>query len=108
MKVCVPVTDDGQVAERWGRADRLAVAEVVGRRIIDWQEIDVGWGDVRDQGTEGAHHARVARFLRDHHVEAVVAPHMGPDMQNMLQKMGLRVELGAAGNAGTAVLAIGQ
>jgi hypothetical protein len=29
-------------------------------------------------------------------------------MQNMLQKMGLRVELGAAGNAAAAVLAIGQ
>ena len=59
MKVCVPVSDDGQVGPGMGAADRLAVAEVVGRRIIDWQEIDVGWGHLHDQDTEGAHHATV-------------------------------------------------
>src|SRR5665648_1289190 len=46
-------------------------------QIIDWQEFDVGWDDLHDEGTEGAHHARVARFLIDHHVDVVVAEHMG-------------------------------
>ena len=65
MKVCVPVTADGQVDPRWGRADRVAVAEVAGGEVRDWQEYTVAWGTLHDQGTEGAHHARVARFLRD-------------------------------------------
>ena len=64
MKVCVPVAADGQVDPRWGRADRVAVAEVADGEVRDWQEFTVAWGTLHDQGTEGAHHARVARFLR--------------------------------------------
>ena len=47
----------------------------------------------------GSHHARVARFRRDHEVEAVVAHHMGDGMRHMLDKMGLTVRLGEAGSA---------
>src|ERR1035441_4290513 len=68
MRVCVPITDDGQVDPRWGRADRVAVADVADKEIRDWQEFTVAWGTLHDQGTEGAHHARVARFLRDNQV----------------------------------------
>ena len=60
MKVCVPVTADGQVDPRWGRANRVAVAEVADCEVRDWQEFTVAWGTLHDQGTEGAHHARVA------------------------------------------------
>ena len=56
--------------------------------IEDWQELDVGWDSLRDSGGEGSHHARVARLLRDHEVEAVVAHHMGDGMRHMLEKMG--------------------
>jgi len=63
MRVCVPITAEGQVDPRWGRADRVAVASVVDGEIADWQEFTVGWGTLHDEGTEGAHHARVARFL---------------------------------------------
>jgi hypothetical protein len=38
MKVYVPITPDGQVDPRWGRADRDAVAEVVESEVRDWQE----------------------------------------------------------------------
>ena len=31
MRVCVPITADGQVDPRWGRADRVALAEVARR-----------------------------------------------------------------------------
>lgn len=99
------MTDDGQVSPGWGRAGRLAVAEVLAAKITDWQEIDVGWDNLHDQGTEGAHHASVARFLRDRQVEAVVASHMGSPMRNMLQKLGLQIRLGAAGDARAAVRA---
>jgi predicted Fe-Mo cluster-binding NifX family protein len=97
--VCVPVTPEGLVDPRWGRADRVAIATVGEAGIEDWQEFAVGWDSLHDSGSEGSHHARVARFLRDHEVEAVVAHHMGEGMRHMLEKMGLTVRLGASGSA---------
>jgi predicted Fe-Mo cluster-binding NifX family protein len=108
MRVCVPVTVDGQVDARWGRARRLAVAQVDAGLIMDWREFDVGWDVLRAQGTDGAHHARVARFLRDHEVEAVIASHMGAPMRRMLDTMELRVLPAAAGDARAVVAAAGQ
>ena len=105
MLVCVPVTDDGRIDPRWGRAARVAVVDVRDGSIAGWQEFDVGWGEAHDAGAEGSHHARVARFLLDQHVEVVVANHMGDDMRHMLQKMGVEVRLGAAGDARAAVTA---
>ncbi len=99
MIVCVPVTSDGQVDHSWGRAPRVAVANVDGDRIDSWQEFDVGWDRLHDEGTEGGHHARIARFLTEHAVGSVVAGHMGPPMQQMLGRMGVRVTLGASGDA---------
>jgi predicted Fe-Mo cluster-binding NifX family protein len=105
MVVCVPVTADGQVGGGWGRADRVALAEVVGGRIASWQEIEVGWDRLHEEGTEGSHHARIARFLTEHSVDRVVAGHMGPPMQHMLEKMGVSVRTGAAGDARHVVMA---
>jgi predicted Fe-Mo cluster-binding NifX family protein len=99
LVVCVPVTVDGLVDPRWGRAGRVAVATLGEAGVEDWQEFDIGWDILHDTGGEGAHHGRVARFLLDHQVEAVVAHHMGDGMRHMLEKMGLAVELGATGNA---------
>jgi len=99
MIVCVPVTLEGLLDPRWGRAARVAIATVNQDGIDDWHEYDVNWDSLHDTGTEGSHHARVARFLRDHQVEAVAAHHMGAPMARMLQKMGLTVRLGEAGNA---------
>jgi predicted Fe-Mo cluster-binding NifX family protein len=105
MIVCVPVTTDGQVDPRWGRAARVAVAEVASGEIASWQEMEVGWDTLHDQGTEGGHHARVARFLLDNGVQAVVAGHMGAPMSLMLQRMQVIVHVGAGGDAREAVLA---
>ena len=99
MIVCVPVTDEGLLDPRWGRADRVAVASVSRVGIDVWQEFDVGSGDLHDGGTEGSHHARIARFLLEHGVEAIVANHMGAAMEHMLGKMNLTVLLGQTGNA---------
>lgn len=104
MVVCVPVMKEGLLDPRWGRADRVAIAEVTGDGIAGWQELDVGWSALHDAGGEGSHHARVARFLQDHHVEAVVANHMGPPMVHMLERMGLKVCLGAVGDAREAAM----
>jgi len=105
MIVCVPVTSDGQVDPRWGKADWVAVADVVDGEIVSWQEIEVSWSRLHDEGTPGSHHARVVRFLREHKIEAVVANHMGEGMVRMLATMSLPVHLGAAGDARAAVLA---
>lgn len=98
MIVCVPTTEDGQIGS-WGRAGRVAVARVEGGRIEDWQEFPVGWDRLHDEGTEGGHHARIARFLIEHRAEGVVAGHIGPPMQAMLAHMGLLVKLGVSGDA---------
>jgi predicted Fe-Mo cluster-binding NifX family protein len=107
MRVCVPITAEGQLDPRWGRADRVAVATVVDGEIADWQEFTVGWGTLHDEGTEGAHHARVARFLRDNQVQAVAARHVGPGMQRMLGSMAIRVVDGLGGDACSAARAVG-
>ena len=99
MLVCVPVAGDGLVDPRWGRADRVATAEVNTETIEDWQEFDVGWGELHDSGSDRRHHARVARFLREHGVQMVIADHMGDGMLQMLHTMDIAVHLGASGQA---------
>lgn len=102
--MCVPVAPDGSIDPRWGRADRVAIAEIGDAGIETWQELEVGWGRLHDAGPEGQHHGRVATFLTEHGVRAVVAQHMGPPMAHMLERMGIAVHVGASGNARDAVL----
>ena len=104
MLTCVPVLPSGQIDPRWGRAATVAIAHVDDGRVSAWQEFEVGWDELHDVGTEGGHHARVARFLKEHGVQAVVANHMGADMLTMLNRMGLTVRLGASGAAREAVV----
>lgn len=106
MIVCIPVTGQAMVDPRWARADKVAIAEVVNGAIVSWQEFDVGWSRLHDGGTPGAHHARVVTFLAGHHVQEVVVNHMGDGMLRTLDKMGLPVHLGAAGDAKAAVQAL--
>jgi predicted Fe-Mo cluster-binding NifX family protein len=105
MIVCAPVTSEGMIDPRWGRADWVAVADVVDGEVVSWQEVEVSWSRLHDEGTPGSHHARVVSFLRDQHVEAVVANHMGDGMLRMLETMSLPVHLGAAGDARAGVQA---
>ena len=75
--------------------------------IREWQEFTVAWGTLHDQGTEGSHHARVARFLRDNQVKAIAVHHVGPGMQRMLGSMAIRVVDGLGGDARSAARAAG-
>ena len=104
MIVCVTV-ESGEVGGGWGKARAVALATVSDGAIADWREIDVRWDVAHDEGTEGSHHARIVRFLRENDVEVVVAGHMGPPMQHTLAKLGVRVVVGASGDARAAVLA---
>jgi len=99
MIAAIPIGADGTVGPRWGRAERVAVAHATSDGIALWEEYDVAWDSAHDEGTEGAHHARVARFLQEHHIDTVIAGHMGDGMTRMLTTMGLRVTVGAAGDA---------
>jgi len=103
--MCTPVTIEGMVDPRWGRADRVAVADVVNGEMVSWQVLEVWWSRLHDEGSHGSHHARVMTFLRDYQVEALVANHIGDGMVRMLDTMGLPVHLNAAGDARSAVLA---
>ena len=103
--ICIPVSTEGVVGHSWGRAPRVAVVRIEGGQIISMTEHDVAWDVLHDEGPEGSHHARVARFLKDEGVGVVVAGHMGGPMAHMLQQMGIRVQLGATGSARAAALA---
>jgi predicted Fe-Mo cluster-binding NifX family protein len=105
MIFCAPVTTEGMIDPRWGRADWVALADVVNGEIASWQEVEVSWSRLHDEGTPGSHHARVVTFLREHGVEAVVVDHMGDGMVRMLDTLGLPVHSGAAGDARAAVKA---
>jgi predicted Fe-Mo cluster-binding NifX family protein len=83
------------------------VADVREGSILAWEEIDVEWDRLHDETTEGGHHARVARFLRAHHVEAVAASHMGQPMVHTLERLGIAVHLGVDGDARQAAIAAG-
>jgi len=105
MIFCAPVTAEGMIDPRWGRADWVALADVVDGEIMSWQVVEVSWSRLHDEGTPGSHHARVVTFLREHDVEAVVVDHMGDGMVRMLDTMRLPVHSGAAGDARAAVKA---
>ena len=106
MKIAVPVTSTHTVDPRWGRAERVAVADVQDGAVTAWTEYDVGWGSLHDSGTEGSHHARIARFLREHEIQAVAVDHVGMGMQRMLTTMGIRIDTGHTGDARAAVTAL--
>ncbi len=105
MIVCIPVTEADEVGGSWGRAPRVALADVQDGQIIRWEAFDVAWDALHDTGTEGGHHARVATFLQQHGVQVVVAHHIGPPMVQMLEKMGIALRSTAGGDARRAVLA---
>ena len=104
MIVCIPVTPSGEIDHSWGRAPRVGLAQVRDGGLAGWEEVAVGWDELHDAGTEGGHHARIARFLQEHGVEVVVAHHMGDPMVRMLQSMGIELHLGAGGDARQAAL----
>jgi predicted Fe-Mo cluster-binding NifX family protein len=105
MVVAVAIGEDAMVSGGWGRARQVAIAEVDhSGTIASWTVEPVRWDEWHDQGSEGSHHARVARFLLEHRVQRVICGHMGPGMQHMLQKMGIDVITGAHGPAREAVV----
>jgi predicted Fe-Mo cluster-binding NifX family protein len=92
------------VGAGWGKARVVAIARVADGAIVDWTEHEVAWDVAHDTGTEGSHHARIVRFLREQGVQVVVTGHLGAPMQNTLTKLGCRVVLGLTGDARAAAI----
>lgn len=88
MNVMIPVRPDGSVEPRFGKAPMVAVAQVDDNgHVTQWQTFEVEWDRLHNEGTEGSHHARIVRFLREHEVVACVATHAGMGMQRTLAAM---------------------
>jgi predicted Fe-Mo cluster-binding NifX family protein len=105
-RLCIPITPGGEVDSGWGRAQYVAVAELDPTGVLDWHEHHVRWGEAHEASAEGSHHALIARFLREHGVSIVLAGHMGPPMQHILEKMGVTVRLCISGDARVAARAV--
>lgn len=108
MIVAVPVNSDGHVGHSWGRAQTVAIAAVTVDGVTDWQEYPVGWDVLHDEGSDGAHHARVVSFLREHQVTGVALNHVGSGMHRMLTTMGVYLVTGASGDATEAAIALAR
>ena len=105
MIIAVSVGPESTVGEGWGRAHDVAIADVQDGAIVTWEDHAVAWDIAHDEGTEGSHHARIAKFLREYKVEAVVTGHMGDGMVRMLGTMGIAANLGMTGDAKAAAVA---
>lgn len=105
VRVVTPVDAHGNTGDGWGRAHWMAVGTVSDGTITDWQVHEVAWDVAHDQGSEGAHHARIARFLKEQGVQVAVLRHCGGGMQRMLTKMGIPLLAATEGDAQASVLA---
>ncbi|MCI1675856.1 MAG: hypothetical protein LKK54_04660 [Ancrocorticia sp.] len=101
MKIAIPVTPDGQIDPRFGKAHDVAVTEVNedGSEILSWDVHQVNWDELHDSSPHGTHHGRIVRFLIDNGIEAVIINHAGGPMMNTLSKMGMIIVTEAEGDA---------
>lgn len=101
MKIAIPVTPEGQVDPRFGKAHFVAVAEVNddGTETTQWDVQEVNWDELHDIEPHGTHHGRIVRFLTDNNVDSVIINHAGESMLNTMAKMGLIIVTEAEGDA---------
>ncbi len=103
--VIVAVTLAGdQVGRGLGRADTVAIATVENGEITSWSPHEVGWDAAHDAEGEGAHHARIVRFTRDHGVSVFIAGGAGAGMRSTMDKLGVTL-VTTSGDARAAALA---
>ncbi len=105
MIIAAAVEPDGSLGHSWGKAKSVVVATVEADEIVDWRPYEVAWDLLHDEGTPGAHHARVVTFLQAHDVEMVLVDHVGDGMRRMLPSMGVELREGVQGDARSAMRA---
>jgi predicted Fe-Mo cluster-binding NifX family protein len=103
--IAAAVEPDGSVGHSWGKARSVVVATIEADEVADWRPYEVCWDLLHDEGTPGAHHARVVTFLRTHGVEIVLVDHVGDGMRRMLTSMGVDLREGISGDAREAMRA---
>ena len=108
MIIAAAVQPDGSLGHSWGKARSVVVATVEADAIVDWRPYEVAWDLLHDEGTPGAHHARVVTFLQAHGVEMVLVDHVGDGMRRMLSSMGVDLREGVQGDARAAMLAVAR
>lgn len=106
VTMAASVEPDGTVGDSWGKARSVVVAQVRDGEFVEWRRHEVAWDVVHDEGTPGAHHARVVSFLRANGVQAVLVDHVGAGMRRMLASMGIHLVEHVAGDARTAMLEV--
>ena len=106
MTVAVPVTLEGAVFDRLGKAPVFATCSLRDGEITDWVEHQVGWDQTYGVDVMGAHHARVMRFVQDHAVAAVVADDVCDSMRRSLESQGVSVYDNRSGDAREAVASL--
>ncbi|MCW5951111.1 MAG: hypothetical protein KIT69_02475 [Propionibacteriaceae bacterium] len=104
MIIATPVTVDGRTASRWGKAHWIGVADVTGPRITSWTIHEVGWDDASLFG-RNRRHARIAHFLAEQEVGAVVVPAVGSRLAKLFDRLGIAVLPATPGDARESVLA---
>jgi len=93
MRIAVPVTQ-GRIPNHLGRCEAFLIADVEGRQVVREQLLPNP-----GHGPGGPPPA----FVAQQGVEQVLAWGMPPHAQGMFAQMGIRVQLGATGEAGQAL-----
>lgn len=124
MKVAVAVLPNGMINSHFGRAEKIALATIENKQIVDWQELEVPFADTHedhghhqhdhhdhdhDHHQHNHHHhgpghvKGIKAFLVDQHVDLVLLDHAGPGMRTIQNEIEIKVVVGAKGNAKEAV-----
>lgn len=105
MTIAIPVTAEGAVFERLGKAPFVATCVLRDGEVTGWTEHAVGWDQTYGVDVMGNHHARVMRFMQDNEVTDVVAADVCDNMRRSLEAKGVSLHADHAGDARAAVLA---
>ncbi len=104
-RIIAAAIDGSGILTGIGRAPRIAIAKVHSNKIESVEEIDVKWDEAHEREQEGLHHSNVAKFFRAQGVTDIVAAGAGPDMQRMIEKLGIKLHM-ALGSYRSAIEAV--
>ena len=85
------ISEDGMLTGV-GRAPKVAIIRAKDGKAEKIAEIEVRWGESHETEQEGLHHATIAKFIKEHGVNEIIAGGAGPDMQRMLERLGVKVK----------------
>ncbi|MGC8571671.1 MAG: NifB/NifX family molybdenum-iron cluster-binding protein [Candidatus Micrarchaeia archaeon] len=94
-KIIMAVIDENGMLTGVGRAPRVAIIYTKDGKVEKIEEIDVRWDKTHENEQEGLHHASVAKFIKEHKVNEIIASGSGPDMRRMLERLGLTIKIGS-------------